>query len=221
MVSIIVPIYNASKYLIKCLTSICTQSYENIEIILVNDGSKDDSLTIAESFVRKDKRIKLISQENKGVSSARNRGLELATGDYIIFVDADDCIEPQTVELLIESLHSNNVDIACCQNNLDINKITHNEIWDKQKVIREFLVHKNMRGFLGDKLFKKEVIGSERFDETIKYGEDALFIWQLILKSSSLSKISNVLYHFTLHEDSATGAGSYKIIRKDCIKVWE
>lgn len=221
MISIIIPIYNAEKFLNKCLDSVCKQSYKDIEVILIDDGSKDNSSSIARKFANVDKRIKFISQSNQGVSSARNKGLDLVEGDYVLFVDADDWIELDTVEILVNHMESYNVDIVCFQNDYVMNNFSDGEIWDKNKIVEEFLIHKDLRGSLGNKLFKKEFIGNSRLDETIKYGEDALFLWEIILKISSMLIISDILYHITFHEDSSTGSGNYKVIRKDCVKVWK
>ena len=94
LVSIIVPLYNQELFIQKCLSSLTGQSYDNLEIIVINDGSADSSLLLAQECAQEDSRIKLISQENAGVSSARNKGLELATGQLVMFVDADDWLEP-------------------------------------------------------------------------------------------------------------------------------
>lgn len=107
-VSVIIPIYNVQQYLKRCLDSVIKQKYENLEIILVNDGSTDNSLEIAKEYENKDERIKLISQSNKGLSGARNTGLEYATGDYITFIDSDDYVTPDYVSYMYELLKKNN-----------------------------------------------------------------------------------------------------------------
>ena len=106
-ITVVVPIYNAEQYLERCLKSIVEQTYENLEIILVNDGSSDKSLEICERFKASDERITIISKENGGVSSARNRGIEVATGKYIIFIDADDYIEKDMFAILEDDLIKN------------------------------------------------------------------------------------------------------------------
>mgnify|MGYP000233519789 FL=1 len=107
-VSIIIPVYGVEKYISQCLESVINQSYENIEIIVVNDGTKDNSMKIVEEYLL-DERIKIINKENGGLASARNRGIEEATGEYIYFLDSDDWIEVNTIEVLVEE--SNNLDI--------------------------------------------------------------------------------------------------------------
>lgn len=222
MISIIVPIYNSELYLKQCLDSIRVQTYSNIEVIMIDDGSTDGSKNLAKGFVERDKRFHLYSQENAGVSAARNVGLNKALGEYILFVDSDDWIEPRMIEELLKNIVQNNTDIACCQYDRGgayIEKKT--EIWDRETALKNFLIHKLINGSLVNKLFKKDILNKKKLDLSIKYGEDALFLWKILLDVRSISVFPEVLYHVTLHDDSATGGGSYKLIRKDCIKVWE
>ena len=114
-ISIVVPIYNVEKFLPFCLNSIINQTYKNLEIILVDDGSTDSSLKICNEYASHDKRIQIIHQENHGLSYSRNRGIEIATSDYISFIDADDIIAPDFYEYLLHLLTSNNADIAECK----------------------------------------------------------------------------------------------------------
>lgn len=220
-VSIIIPIYNTEDYLEKCIISVLNQTYKNLEIILINDGSSDSSADIAKKYVEMDKRVLYFEQKNSGVSSARNYGLDLATGDYILFIDSDDWVESTIVEKLLNRMHSHNVDISCCQ--YDRGAVEGNEdftILDRSNVLKEFLIHKKINGSLVNKLFRTSVISDTRLDVSISYGEDALFLWKILLKIKYICVSNEVLYHVTLHGDSATGGGSYKVIRKDCIAVW-
>lgn len=221
MVSIIVPIYNTEQYLSKCLESIRTQTYLDIEVIMIDDGSTDDSGSIAKKFAERDNRFCLYSQYNLGVSAARNNGLNRCTGEFVIFVDSDDWLEPQMIEKLVSNMIGHNVDISCCQ--YDRNKMFSENItkvWDRNTALQNFLEHKKINGSLVNKLFKKKLIQNIRLDESIKYGEDALFLWKNLLNVSSIAISPDILYHVTLHDDSASGGGSYKPIRRDCIKVW-
>ena len=126
LVSIVVPIYNAENYLTKCIYSIIKQTYKNIEIILVNDGSTDNSLKICETFALNDKRIIIISQKNMGVSTARNIGINVAKGEYISFVDSDDTIEDNYIQELVDNSNSGKVDVVICgYNDIYTNNKSH------------------------------------------------------------------------------------------------
>ena len=114
LISVIVPVYNVDKYLAKCVESIIQQTYKNLEIILVNDGSQDNSAAICEHYRHKDVRITVIHQENKGISVARNRGLDIATGALLSFIDSDDFIHPRMFETLKKFMDSTNADISMC-----------------------------------------------------------------------------------------------------------
>ena len=121
MISIIIPIYNVEKYLEKCLDSILNQTYKNLEIILIDDGSTDNSPNICNSYCEKDKRIKIIHKNNEGVSSARNKGIELSKGKYIVFIDSDDYVSNEHIEVLYDCIISNNVDLVI-SNLIDISE---------------------------------------------------------------------------------------------------
>ena len=112
LISVIVPVYNVEKFLDKCISSIVNQTYKNLEIILIDDGSTDESVQICDKWQEKDNRVRLTHKENTGVSDTRNIGLEKTTGEYICFVDSDDYIEPDYIENLYKSLTENNADIA-------------------------------------------------------------------------------------------------------------
>ena len=114
MISVIVPVYNTEKFLKNCISSIANQTYKDLEIILVNDGSTDNSGKICDDFAQKDSRIKVIHQSNKGVGAARNAGLDVAKGAYIGFVDSDDILRPDMYEFLLNNLIVHNADISVC-----------------------------------------------------------------------------------------------------------
>ena len=111
-VSIIIPAYNAEKTIKKCLNSVCNQTYENIEIIIVNDGSTDNSLDICEEYEKKDDRIIIISKENGGLSDARNKGIDIAKGKYITFIDSDDYVDLEFISIMVSNIEKNNSDIS-------------------------------------------------------------------------------------------------------------
>ena len=207
-ISIIVPIYNSEEYLKECLNSLVNQTFKDIEIICVNDGSTDNSLEIVKYFAEKDSRIKVINQENKGQSAARNAGLKIASGEWITFIDSDDYIDLNTYE---RALTVSNVDVICFGievygDNLYATRQADNEYY---KIKYKSLVHLNNKIRLNtdvsvcDKLFKKEIIDNYgiRFPEGIHF-EDAEFYWKYILCCKSANYIDEYFYHYRRREDS-------------------
>lgn len=210
LISVIVPVYNAEKYLRKCIESIIKQTYSNLEIILINDGSEDDSKNICDEFALKDERIVLIHKKNEGVGSARNDGLNRATGKYIAFVDCDDYIEKDTIEILYNNLIEKNVD--CVKGNYDIiineNAIQNNELkLDKQynkDEIKEFvniLLSEKVKSFLWLLLIKKDCI-KDNFSKELFLYEDVNFYISFLGNINSIYVFSKVIYHYVITENS-------------------
>lgn len=153
-ISVIVPVYNTSKYLDACLESICNQTLSNIEIIIINDGSTDKSLLIINSFAKKDERIKIINQENSGLSVARNEGLKIAIGEYVSFVDSDDRILPQGLEAMVEVGRKYKLDIV-----LPVWRITKNQKWlPPDKNDKKLYEVKSGEKYLIEKLLIKDYV---------------------------------------------------------------
>ena len=190
LVSIIIPVYNAELYLERCLNSAISQTYSNIEVICVNDGSKDNSLKIIQEFEKKDKRVKLINKMNAGVSAARNDGIKSASGDYIIFVDADDWIDSKTIETSLEYANEYNAELvkyACVQEfNDSKRKVVSCVVFDEPKYItRKDFASEVVDDFINSYnynsgclfLVKSSVILENNilFDETTFYVEDFVF----------------------------------------------
>lgn len=209
LISIIVPIYNVEKYLNKCIESIVNQTYENIEIILIDDGSNDNSGIICDEYAKKDNRIIVVHKENGGGSSARNKGLKIAKGEWISFVDADDWIEQTFCQTLLNKVTQEQADIALC----GYNRITDNRIEkinaNNQEVFlnsNEYLV-KSLNpqtgfGFCHMKLIKKEVLKSISFNERIEVGEDALFNIQLSTYIKKAVFLKQPLYNYRINNQS-------------------
>lgn len=153
LISIIIPVYNVEKYLKKCLDSVLEQTYKNLEIILVDDGSTDNSKTICDEYEKKDKRIKLIHKENGGLSDARNAGINIAKGEYITFVDSDDYISKDYVEYMYKMIKENNVKLSICG---------IKAVWKNTKLNNEEIHTKYM------KLTAKETFGNLLFSEEIE-----------------------------------------------------
>lgn len=207
--SLIIPVYNAEKYLAKCLDSVKNQTYGDLEIILVNDGSTDRSGLICDEYCRNDDRFIVIHKENGGVSSARNMGLKKATGQHIGFVDPDDWIEPNMFERLYQLLADNQVDILICGYFKEsFNSTSHNKIMeqiiklDGKKALNSILDPNGFKGFTCNKLFSSELIRRNNisFDEEIHFCEDLLFCCQAFLSSKNIIYDTTPYYHYIIHD---------------------
>ena len=186
LVSIIIPIYNAEEYIEECIKSIITQTYKNIEIILINDGSRDNSINICKEYLKKDKRIIIINQLNKGVSTARNSGITIAKGEYITFIDADDTIEKEHINHLVNTIKKTKTDLSICgiqrtykkEKNISTNILTETIILDKKNTYKEMLLNQDISGYVWNKLYKKEILNQMKqnyFNESISIAEDYEF----------------------------------------------
>lgn len=208
LITVIVPIYNVKKYLSNCVESLIGQTYNNLEIILVNDGSTDNSGKIIDKYAQKDKRIKVIHKQNGGVSSARNEGLKIATGDYITFVDSDDFINIKTYEILYNLLKKYNSDIVMCEAvkvyENDEGKIIapklkiHNikeEVINSCKAIKLMIMDGNVGNFACTKLFKKELFQNILFPEGKVY-EDAGTIYKVVHNANKIVYTNQKLYNY-------------------------
>lgn len=212
-ISIIIPVYNAEKYISKCLDSILKQTYIDFEVICVNDGSLDDSLSIIESYKNKDKRVKVINQGNGGPSKARNCGLDNANGNYIVFIDADDYIEKNFLGYMLTDI--NNTDVSICnyievddtgKHNISIFNFLSEEVSNiNNSIINEVI--SGPGGLVWGKLFKSNIIKENniRFNENYKMCEDLLFMAEYIGKANKVRKINKNLYiHNKCNENSIT-----------------
>lgn len=229
LISIIVPIYNVEKYIKKCLESILMQTYTNIEIILVNDGSPDNCKQICERYAVIDNRIKLIHTENKGVSSARNTGLDKSQGNYILFVDPDDWLEVDMVEKLYINIIKNNADISICNyyevtdNNKYGKDLLVESVFDNKKFIDYVINESCINGYIWNKLFSKNVIfnnSANRFDENIHMCEDLLFNFKVALNTKKICYTNDKLYNYLKRENSALSS-SFNIRHVSKLLVFE
>lgn len=221
LISIVIPIYNAEKYLEQCLNSIKNQTYKNFEVIMVNDGSKDESETICKRFSEDDSRFRYFTKSNGGVSSARNLGLDNVKGDFITFIDSDDWIAEKHLELLINSIKKTNSDIVVsCYKEFDNIDTYYTIVYTKQEKNLLNFEKMNRDDFLTifpklmsinvcfnnavAKLFRKELVNNLRFDTSIKYGEDLDFYFSLYLNVESVSYVDELTYVYRIHGDSTT-----------------
>lgn len=215
LVSIIVPVYNVELYLDKCVKSLVEQTYHNIEILLVDDGSVDDSSQKCDIWGKKDNRIKVFHKENGGVSSARNVGLKNCTGKYILFVDSDDSVQNNYVEIFINIIIKNNCDLGITNYNFEYEngEFKKNIFKTPQKNLtrHDFFNYINEKdsyqGFLFNKVFLKEIIEKYNFefDENVHYAEDLLFLMRYVNKIEKIYfEYDEYPVNYFCRNDSAT-----------------
>lgn len=213
-VTIIVPAYNTEKYINKCLTSLINQTYKNIEIIVVNDGSTDNTNEIVENFAYSDDRIKLFNIENSGVSNARNFAIKNSTGNYIAFVDSDDYISSNYIEIMLSCALENNLDLVCC----NFQKISENKTQKKYKIKKVKTKIYNKTEYLKEiftgnlltfalttsKIYKKELMNE--FIGNIVHGEDILYNYYYLQKIDKAGYLNLKLYTYVTRKNSAVNS---------------
>lgn len=204
MVSIIVPVYNVEKYLSHCIDSILIQTYKNIEIILVDDGSTDRSGYICDDYKRKEDRIVVIHKKNGGLSSARNAGLEIAHGEYISFVDSDDWIAPEFIETHIQNIKKSNADISICRywniKERNIKAIQERKgkefcILTKEEAIDSMFIYNKFQSQVWCMVFKRELFDDIKFPYGRTY-EDQAVTYKLIWESTRIVFTNEKLYYY-------------------------
>lgn len=208
-ITIAIPYYNSSPFLLrKCIDSCLNQTYKNLEILVMTDGSRFDISKIVDDYRKKDDRVIFnISEENKGVSYRRNLAINLASGDYIQFVDADDYIESDMVEILYKSIISNKCDVAVCAvANMHFpvsNGVFDSKFFFSQPSLFNYIQYTN---FVTNKLFNLRIIRDNRisFDNKVKLGEDALFCCDYYSHSKYIVCVDKQLYHYIPNTQSAT-----------------
>lgn len=221
LISIIIPVYNAESYIRRCIESVLSQTYKEIQIILINDGSTDNTLSILEEYSRSDSRIQLINKDNSGVSKTRNIGIDISDGEYIGFVDADDYLEPEMYEKLYNAIKKTAADVACCgyyqdfdtykyeisvDDSLLADNKTYYELCGTNNILGQYF-RQDIRSGIGDgnwnKLFRKDIISGIRYDNTL-YCEDVDFQIKVFEKCKKVVCIKEMLYHYVDNSFSAT-----------------
>lgn len=208
--SVIVPVYNVEKYLKRCVDSILRQNYENMEVLLIDDGSTDKSGQICDEIANNSEKIKVIHQENKGLSEARNAGIDLAKGDYILFIDSDDFIEDEAVSELMSICNEKQVDVAVCHQQDDYENIVRSLT---KNIETFFCTGKEALAFMLEgikipgtacaKIIKKEITNGIKFPAGRTY-EDAFFNTDLFLKADTVYCTTAPYYHYWHREGSIT-----------------
>ena len=221
LISVIVPVYNVEKYLRECIDSIIRQTYKNIEIILIDDGSKDSSGQICDEYTKKDKRIKVIHQENRGVSSSRNLGIKKSNGKWITFVDSDDWLEDNFIEVLFNIAKRENADISISGYNRvqnskieKINISTEIQEYNSYEYLIKTLNPQTGLGFCHMRLIRKAVINNIQFDENLPVAEDALFNMQISTKINKAIHSNKNLYNYRNNSESVVKKYNEKYAQK-------
>lgn len=211
MISIIVPIYNIEKYIEKCIFSLINQTYRDIEILLINDGSTDDSLDVCLKWEKLDQRIRVYSKDNQGVSKTRNFGLSLAKGDYIFFIDGDDWIDKNCLETMMNYMNDE-IDIVCCEfkeideNNGDFDLFSHSNqygILEKNDIIQDYYLNKLYMKTIWGKIYKKELWNHIKFID-LKYSEDTYAMFEIAQKTNKLVMLEKAFYNYLQRNEGAS-----------------
>lgn len=218
-ISIIVPIYKVEKYLDKCIDSLVNQTYKNLEIILVDDGSPDNCPKICDDWAKKDNRIKVIHKQNGGLSEARNFGIEISTGDYIMFVDSDDYLDLEICKTLLDINLKYNSDFAMCGTNivyedkevkLNIPENINIQVFENEEVIRH-LFNSNIKFIVTAwaKLYKRQLFETIRYDVG-KIHEDEFIFHKILDKTKKFVYINKPLYYYLQRQGSITKINAEK-----------
>lgn len=225
-ISIIIPVYNVESYIDRCLESVVNQDYKNLEIILINDGSDDNSGEICDKWGQMDKRILVIHQKNKGVSAARNVGLDMAQGEYVGFVDPDDVISKDMFSSMIKDIKKTNADIVACGVSeifLDGSERIYRKydspikLNKKQAIEKGLMLSDDIGGVVWDKLWRRDIIKNIKFDESLAIAEDRLFVITALLNSKIFYRNFTPKYFCIKREKSATQS---KFSEKNFHIVW-
>lgn len=226
LISVIVPVYNVEKYLNKCVESIINQSYKNLQIILIDDGSKDKSGKICDEYAKKDKRIEVTHKENAGVSAARNTGVEKAKGEWITFVDADDWIEKGLCSILYIKARQNDCEIAMCGYSRVVGSSSEVINFKEKETIlnsKEYLIAalnpQTGVGFCHTKLIKKTVINEIRFQEKLKVGEDAIYNEMIAKNITKAIYVKEPLYNYRINMNSVVKRFDENYVKKYLISM--
>lgn len=231
LVSIIVPMYNSEKYIERCVKSLISQSYKNIEIVLVDDGSKDKTIEILKIYKDKDSRIKLYKKKNRGASSARNYGLEKCTGDYILFVDADDYIDSNMIRDMVSMINiTTNTMVFSGNDEIYTDKIEYRNLFidikDKTNISKNIVMREIANGRAGlicCKLIPKSVVDkfNIRFDESIKMSEDQLFFLELAQYIDKFCYVEGYMYHYDRTNEKSITVNYQSDVYKNQMYVFE
>ena len=219
-ISIVVPVYNVEKYLERCVSSIVSQSYRNLEVILVDDGSTDASGVCCDRLAETDSRITVVHQENQGLGPARNAGLDRITGEYVAFVDSDDWVEADTYEVLYNALQTHHCEIAACGRKTVVNGTVRDYIFclpeekvlDGHEAVRKYLLQSDLNMSACDKLFRAELFDGIRFPGEHLVSEDIVPVYNVLKKTNRVVLTGKPLYNYFSREGSLSRSAFNKRI---------
>ena len=226
LISVIIPVYNVEPFVAQALDSVCTQSYHNLEIIVVDDGSTDSSAAICDDYAAQDNRITVIHKPNGGLSSARNAALDVCTGDYICFLDSDDYLEPQFCELMLQHVIDGNHDFVMCLNDrvdaagnfLTTHKWPSSDLVFNDSPVDQFLGSGWFNGcYTWGKLYKRALFDHVRFVEGMYYEDNNVTI-KILKNCSSIKIVALTLLHYRSRKNSITG--EYDLKKLDLFKSY-
>ncbi len=234
-ISVIIPVYNVEKTVGKCLQSVLNQTFSDIEVIIVNDGTKDNSMEVVNQYAV-DKRVKIITKKNAGLPQARRTGFLQAQGECVFFIDSDDWIEENTLELLYIAMQKANADISCCNfvtdyagsAKIEKRRLKRQGLLSQSEAVSELHNMSAVFECVWNKLYKKSVVSSKDFPTGNFIGEDYCTVMSIILKSNRIVQIENALYHYMQYGWSMTKAGfnkmhleAYKYYKKTRVNLLE
>lgn len=224
-VSVIVPVYNCAPYIERCINSITQQTHKDIEVILVNDGSTDESGDLCDKAALQDDRIKVIHKQNGGVSAARNTGIENAGGDIITFVDADDSIDPEMYEILLKLMVEHGADIIHCgykhivRDEIRLINDTKNiTVQNREDALNCLISGKLFTGSACSKLFRRDLLNGIRFDEKLKFNEDILFCFEAFSAANRIVFADHAFYNYyaRIGESASFSEANNKVTEDAC-----
>lgn len=216
LISIVIPVYNVEKYLDTCIKSVTAQTYTNLDIILVDDGSTDSSPLICDNWSKLDKRISVIHKENGGLSDARNTGIDSAKGDYIAFVDSDDWIDEYLYEYMMQKMLNYNAQVAACKiikafdtHLEEMEFFSKKDIFSSKEALITILKGQDFCAVAWNKLYKRDIVGDIRFPYG-KLHEDEYFTYKIIAKARTAVLVRNAIYYYRQRPESIMGSWSIR-----------
>lgn len=222
-VSVIIPVYNTEEYVERCLRSVLNNTYKNIEIICINDGSTDNSLEVIQKVAADDSRVRVINQTNKGVSAARNAGLAECEGEFVAFIDSDDWIHPQYFELLLKCQQENDANLVACgyvktKQVADFSELSYDKLNIRNADVTQVMNENQLRYVVWARLYKRKLLFGHKFAEDFKRGEDTIFNTEVICSADDLNMfvIDEGLYYYFDRDGSAMYTVSHNEVLRVC-----